>query len=76
RDSVVVFNIKGDTLRAPDLWWDQNTKKFYTEKHVRFRTATKIIYGDKGFEAEQDLSRYTIFQPTGIIEIPDSLKAN
>ena len=29
RDSVVVINIKGDTLRAPDLWWDQATKLFY-----------------------------------------------
>ena len=24
-DSVVVINIKGDTLKSPDLWWDQNT---------------------------------------------------
>src|SRR4030095_15111191 len=26
RDSVVVITTKGDTLRSPDLWWDQNTK--------------------------------------------------
>ncbi|MEO7393299.1 MAG: hypothetical protein ABIU11_00075, partial [Chitinophagaceae bacterium] len=28
RDSVVVITTKGDTLRSPDLWWDQNTKLF------------------------------------------------
>ncbi|HET7896596.1 MAG TPA: LPS export ABC transporter periplasmic protein LptC, partial [Flavisolibacter sp.] len=66
RDSVVAFNVKGDTLRTPDLWWDQNTKKFYTDKVVRFKSASKIIYGGKGFTADQDLSHYTIFQPTGI----------
>lgn len=75
RDSVVAFNVKGDTLRTPDLWWDQNTRKFYTDKVVRFKSATKIIYGGKGFEADQDLSHYTIFQPTGIIIVPDSLAA-
>lgn len=75
RDSVVAFSVKGDTLRTPDLWWDQNTKKFYTDKFVRFKSASKIIYGGKGFEADQDLSNYTIFQPTGIIIVPDSMVA-
>lgn len=75
RDSVVAFNVKGDTLRSPDLWWDQNTKKFYTDKYVRFKSATKVIYGGKGFEADQDLSHYIIFQPEGIILVPDSMTA-
>jgi LPS export ABC transporter protein LptC len=75
RDSVVAFNVKGDTLRTPDLWWDQNTRKFYTNKVVRFKSASRIIYGGKGFEADQDLSHYTIFQPTGIIMVPDSMVA-
>jgi LPS export ABC transporter protein LptC len=75
RDSVVAFNVKGDTLRTPDLWWDQNTRKFFTDKVVRFKSSTKVIYGGKGFEADQDLSNYTIFQPTGIIIVPDSMAA-
>lgn len=75
RDSVVAFNAKGDTLRAPDLWWDQTTRKFYTSRVVRFKSASKIIYGGKGFEADQDLSHYTIYQPTGIIIVPDSMQA-
>lgn len=75
RDSVVAFNAKGDTLRTPDLWWDQNTRKFYTDKVVRFKSASKIIYGGKGFEADQDLTHYIIFQPTGIIIVPDSMRA-
>lgn len=74
RDSVVVFNTAGDTLRAPDLWWDQNTKKFYTDNFVRFKSATKTIYGGKGFEAEQDLSKKTIFQPTGIFQAPADMQ--
>lgn len=75
RDSVVAFNIKGDTLRAPELWWDQNTKKFYTDQFVRFKSASKKIYGGRGFEADQDLANYTIFQPTGIILMPNEMMA-
>ncbi len=76
RDRVVVFSIKGDTLRTPDLWWDQNTKKFYTDKFVRLHTKDKRLYGGKGFEADQDLTNYTIFQPTGTLTVPDSMRAN
>jgi len=75
RDSVVASNIKGDTLRTPDLWWDQNTRKFYTDKVVRFKSASRVIYGGKGFEADQDLSSYKIYQPTGFILVPDSMAA-
>ena len=66
RDSVVVANIKGDTLRCPELWWDQNTGKFYTDSIVRLRMVDKTIHG-KGMQADQDLSNVSIFQPTGII---------
>lgn len=75
RDSVVVFNVKGDTLRTPDLWWDQNSKKFYTDKFIRLRTKDKRLYGGKGFQADQDLNNWTIFQPTGILIVPDSMMA-
>lgn len=75
RDSVTVTNVKGDTLRAPELWWDQTTRKFYTDKFVRLKTKDKTIYGGKGLEAEQDLSRWTIFKPTGMIVVPDSMAA-
>lgn len=73
RDSVVVANIKGDTLRTPELWWDQNTNKFYTDKLVRLKTVDKQIYGGKGLEAEEDLSRWTIFEPTGTVAMPEDM---
>lgn len=72
KDSVVVANIKGDTLRCPDLWWDQNTRKFYTDKLVRLKTVDKQIYGGRGMEADQDLSGWSIFEPTGIVQFKDS----
>jgi LPS export ABC transporter protein LptC len=72
RDSVVVSNIKGDTLKCPELWWDQNTRKFYTDSVVRLRTVDKTIYGGKGMQADQDLNNWSIFKPTGIVLVKES----
>lgn len=67
RDSVVVINlIKGDTLKTDELWWDQNTQEFYTDKPVEIRQPDKTVYG-KGLRAAQDFSWYDIFHITGVV---------
>jgi LPS export ABC transporter protein LptC len=74
RDSVRVINIKGDTLTTQELWWDQNTGKFYTDSTVRIITIDKRIRGGKGMEASQDLNSYTIRYPTGTVLVGDELQ--
>jgi LPS export ABC transporter protein LptC len=78
RDSVVVFNVKGDTLWTPDLWWDQNAKRFYTNNRVRIRRKDQRIIGGKGMEATQDLNNIFIYQleSPSYITVPDSMIAN
>ena len=78
RDSVVVFNVKGDTLRTPDLWWDQNTKLFYTENRVRIQRKGQRVIGGKGMQATQDLDDITIFQieSPSYIAVPDSMQVD
>lgn len=72
RDSVVVKNIiKGDTLHCDELWWDQRTHKFYTDKDVRINTKDKTLFG-KGLEAAEDMNWYILKQPTGTILAKDS----
>jgi len=76
RDSVVVFNIFGDSLHTPELWWDQNTQKFYTDKPVRIRKSGSLFFG-VGMEARQDLSDIHIKQITNsTVQVPDSLSGN
>lgn len=72
RDSVVVITVNGDTLRTPDLWWDQTRQLFYTDKYAIYRGAGKNIYGGKGLEASQDLKRITFKQPTGNMKVSES----
>lgn len=76
RDSVIVFNIKGDTLFCEELYWDQNLQKFYTEKPVLFSRNYRrtLIEGKNGMTATQDLSTVSFFniQPNSFSYIPDS----
>ncbi|MBC7903217.1 MAG: LPS export ABC transporter periplasmic protein LptC [Gemmatimonadaceae bacterium] len=67
RDSVVVMNIlKGDTLYADELWWNQDTQMFYTDKPVRIHKKDQsILRGKKGMESKQDLSDMVFFGTEG-----------
>jgi LPS export ABC transporter protein LptC len=76
RDSVFVYNVKGDTLWSPELWWDQNKQKFYTDKKVRIHKAGDRIYGGQGLEASQDLNTINIKEISGLVIIPDSMAAH
>lgn len=75
KDSVVVFNTTGDTLRSMELWWDQNRKEFYTDKPARiYRKDGTIIYGKDGLTAAQDFSEVVLHTASGIAPRPvDSL---
>lgn len=71
RDSVIVINIDGDTLRTPELWWDQNLQKFYTDKPARLDGVDKHITGNQGLEATQDLKIIQFKYPTGPFNVKE-----
>jgi len=64
RDSVVAFNIKGDTLFCEELYWDQNTGKFYTDKKVTISKGfrSSLFIGLDGMTCNQDLSDLHLFR--------------
>ena len=72
RDSVVVITVKGDTLKSPDLWWDQQQKIFYTDKYATYTGIGKNITGGKGLVATQDLSSVIFHYPTGTVQVSES----
>ena len=72
RDSVIVINIKGDTLKCIDLWWDQNAKLFYSDTLAEYHTRDKHIFGGKGLEATQDMTTVTFKEPIGTVAVSDT----
>lgn len=75
RDSVLVYNMQGDSLRSPDLWWDQNAQQFYTDKRVWVKKSGTVLIGKSGMNAKQDLSDIHLKETSGVVDVPDSLKA-
>jgi len=74
RDSVLVYNIKGDTLRTTELWWDQNTRLFYNDKPTYVKRSNGDAFvGQNGMQASQDLSDITFLQPRGSFSVKDNL---
>lgn len=75
RDSVVIFNTKGDSLFTQELYWDQNQQRFYTEKRVLWsRGFRKTLIIGTGMTASQDLNNITFFtiDSNSFSYIPDS----
>ena len=76
RDSVLVYNLRGDSLRSPDLWWDQNTQTLYTDKPVWIKNQGVVLFGREGMNCKQDLSELHVRQihDPSLIDLPDSLR--
>ncbi len=76
KDSVIIFNIKGDTLICKELTWDQATQRFTTDKQIfisQSKPARQTLFGI-GFSSDQYLTDVHIghVQPGSFFIVPDS----
>jgi LPS export ABC transporter protein LptC len=65
RDSVVVVNDSGVTITTSELMWRNKDRKIVSDKFVTIVSPTEKIQG-YGFESDQSLRFYTIYNPTYI----------
>jgi LPS export ABC transporter protein LptC len=70
KDSVVVVNIKNDTLNTQELYWDERKDIVYSKKAVRVKTTEDIIYSI-GFESDPNFSYYKFYKITGNISLEE-----
>ncbi len=71
RDSVVAVSDRGVTLTTDELIWQNKSKKIVTDKFVRIVSDKEIIEG-YGFESDQNLRNYTIFNITYITDVKET----
>jgi LPS export ABC transporter protein LptC len=62
-DSVVAKNDSGVVLRTNELVWHNDNQKITSDKFVRITSPKEIIEG-YGFESDQHLDNYVIFNVT------------
>ena len=67
RDSVRIWNKKGEMLETDELIWDKLGERISSTERVRIVTPTQIINGI-GFSSNLDFSAYEIYQVTGMVE--------
>lgn len=76
RDSVIVYNVQGDTLWTNELYWDQNKQLFYNDKPVIISKATprQKIYSQNGLLADQNFQWFQLkdIQPGSFAVVSDS----
>lgn len=65
---VVAVNEKNEKLNTEYLIWHQETEKISSDRFVTMTTQEGVIYG-KGFESNQDFTKWEILEGSGIINV-------
>jgi len=76
QDSVVVYNVKGDTLRTNELWWDRNKQQFYTDKWVHIVKKDGTDLRGTGLTSDQAFKDIHIAHPTGVTVVDSTSSSN
>ena len=70
RGNVHALNRKGEQFDTPKLVWEQQNHRVYSDTTIHITRETCIIEG-VGFESNEDMSKYTILNPTGVFPIKE-----
>ena len=73
RGNVHIRNQQGDKFDTSILFWNEREQKIYSKKPIRIEQADKsIINGMYGFESNQQLTQYKIFNSSGEFTVKDT----
>ena len=70
RGNVHALNRKGEQFDTPLMLWDQKTHRVYSDTTIHITREKSIITGI-GFDSNEEMSKYTILQPTGMFPIEE-----
>ena len=63
---VVMVNTQADSFLTQQLFWDQNSRKIYSDSFIHIVRTDRTIEG-YGFESDQSMLYYTVNRPTAIL---------
>lgn len=73
RGNVHIENEQDEQFDTQLLFWNQKTKKVYSDLYIRIRQQKRIITG-VGFTSNQEFTNYTIKETQGIFPIKEESK--
>ena len=70
RGNVHALNRKGETFDTPEMKWAQESHRVYSDTSIRIVREKSIIEG-VGFDSNEEMTKYTILNPTGVFPIEE-----
>jgi len=70
RGNVQSMNADSEFFETPRLFWDQRKESIYSDTDISITRQSSIIQGI-GFTSNQDLTKYSIQNPTGVFPVKD-----
>ena len=68
--NVHAENVDGELFDTQLLFWDQRKRNVYSDSTIRIQQDNQIIIG-RGFESNQDFTKYTIRKTEGVIPVKE-----
>lgn len=75
RGNVHIRSQRGDKFDTELMFWDQKKEKLYSDRFIRIEQEDKILTG-YGFESNQEMTEYQIYNNTGIFTVEDTAPAD
>ncbi len=72
---VEVESLQGEHFETSRLFWNQKEEKVYSDEYIRIEQEDKIVTGI-GFESNQNMTQYKIFNSQGIFPVEDKPAEN
>jgi len=75
RNNVVAKNERtGEQLFTEHIFWNQKEETIYSDQFNKIINADGTIYGEKGFEARQDLTKWKLKSSKGSVNVKDQIQ--
>ncbi len=75
RGNVHIRSQRGDKFDTQLMYWDQNKERIYSDRFIRIEQTDKVLTG-YGFESNQQMTEYQIYNNTGIFTVEDTAPAD
>ena len=68
--NVRLTNLQDEKFDSEKITWNQKEQRIHSDEYIRIEQKEKIITG-YGFESNQEMTHYRIFNPQGTFPIPE-----
>jgi LPS export ABC transporter protein LptC len=61
----------GDALYTEELYWNEEEQRIYSDTYTKVHNEDNVLYGSRGFRANQDFSNWELIGSSGTIIVED-----